>query len=421
MVLNTTLWTSNLFVQINDSTEVTVDEILSKIKITADLIEEQYSSFPSTRTGDIGKFANIELDDKLKIDMQNRFSKRLNKLSSEMINFITYDKLTDFTGLLKGYFLDQFTYFLDYVGFKEYLVNFGGDIVGKGVKTRITNKDFKDLGIDFSLELQGNYKVFSSGNYGVRGKHIKTENEVFKQVTVVCKDDEMTCTMMDMIATSIIADPSFYERVRLDIPQIDVYAVNLTNKLILVKGQFYVASPFFNEKEIEIRDAMIENIAHYFRPDQTDDNKEYDANGSEGHTEEVAKKIMMNNVTHIQSCSALVFPENTDDVGTLFEVGYALKLSKPIIRYNKAKNSYTVVDNASIGKSLVGIKVDSIIDCRVATGPIALGYLYPNPTLHYYLGDIKDNLMICTNFIKVEKMHEMDTFKEVEANVGDAR
>lgn len=415
MVLNTTLWTSNLFIQINDPGEATTEDIWSKIKTISELIETQYSSFHN------GKLAGIkveDIDERLATDITNRFAVRLGKLKSDFVSFITYDGVTDFTGILKGCFIDYLTDFFDYLGFKEYLVNFGGDIVGHGIKTKIVNKDFS---VNFSLELQGNFKVFTSGNYGARGKHIKVKNEVFKVVTLVTKNEEISSTMMDMLATSIIADPEYYNKVRFDISQLDVYGINLTDKLVLGRGQFYVASPFFNDKEIQIRDAMIENIVNYFRPDLTDDNKDYDANGSEGHTEEVARKIMMNNVTHIQSCSALVFPENTDDVGTLFEVGYALKLNKPILRYNKSKNSYTVVDNSSIGDSLKGIKFNSIIDCRVATGPIALGYLYPNEKLHYYLGDIKDNLMICTNFIKVEKCNTLDTFKEVEANVGDAR
>ena len=116
-------------------------------------------------------------------------------------------------------------------------------------------------------------------------------------------------------------------------------------------------------------------------------------------------KIMENNVHWLNKCSSLVFPEGTDDIGTLFEVG-------------PKNDSYTLTDSSVYGSLIVDNY--SIIDCRTVTGAVVLGFNYPDPTLGYYLGkNIKDNLMISVNFHKMDL--DVDKFVEVEKNYEEVR
>ena len=101
----------------------------------------------------------------------------------------------------------------------------------------------------------------------------------------------------------------------------------------------YIASPFFNAFEVTVRDLMCKHLdmvlpnEKHLRPDLTSASKSYAV--SEGQDrKERAREIFRENINMINSCDILCFPRFTDDIGTLFEVGYAMSQHKVIKRFN---------------------------------------------------------------------------------------
>lgn len=408
MIIRNTLWTSDLYIQ-TDLPSSYMEVIWKEIVKISQYIERNFSKFHN------GLYSGKVLNELEWRAIEDVFRPYLKGCKDGLIPFVTYksDGTTDFTGLLKGLFLDELVESLKSMGSEKYLINFGGDITSKGYNIHV-DADYDDI-VKFAIESSEEVKIFTSGNGKKRGNHIEggVENEF---VTLVSYGNKLTCTDMDIISTSFIGSERMFNWITAAINK-DYYVFHVIDGK-LTTGMVYVASPFFEPKEIEIRDKMIAHLYGLFRPDETDDNKNYDAKGGETHTEEVAMKIMENNVHWLNKCSSLVFPEGTDDIGTLFEVGLAMKLKKPIIRYNPKNDSYTLTDSSVYGSLIVDNY--SIIDCRTVTGAVVLGFNYPDPTLGYYLGkNIKDNLMISVNFHKMDL--DVDKFVEVEKNYEEVR
>lgn len=410
MIIRMTKWTSELYVQ-TDISEDLRSAVLHGIDRISELAQNNFSKFHG------GKYNGKVLDLIEWKEIEGIFDAFLKKCRRSLMEFITYpkDKTSDFTGLLKGLFLDELVTYIKGLGATKYLINFGGDITSKGYNIHV-DAEYDD-GPKLAIELSQEIKIFTSGNGRKRGKHIvKGGDSEF--ITVISYGDKLTCTDMDILATSWVGNSMALALTDAKLNE-DYFLIHVDgNAKISTNGGVYVASPFFEKNEIEIRDKMVAHLGNHFRPDLTDDNKNYDAKGGETHTAEVAKNIMLNNVKHVESQGSLVFPEGTDDIGTLFEIGYAMKLKKPIFRYDPNNDSYTLVDSNAYTSFL--LPNYDVIDCRTVTGAVILGYNYPDETLGYYLGpNVKDNLMISVNFHKMDLVN--GEFIEVEKNYEEVR
>ena len=125
--------------------------------------------------------------------------------------------------------------------------------------------------------------------------------------------------------------------------------------------KIYIASPFFNEFEVKVRDNMEKKVRETFpsfeiiRPDLSENSKGYAVADSSNRFKK-AKAVYEDNIRDIESASILVFPRWTEDLGTNFEVGYAIACSvktsyvpnKKIYRYDYLSDSLIEIDTSEI-------------------------------------------------------------------------
>jgi nucleoside 2-deoxyribosyltransferase len=160
-------------------------------------------------------------------------------------------------------------------------------------------------------------------------------------------------------------------------------------------SRVYIASPFFNETEIAVRDAMVERVKErfgddMFRPDLTEASRSYDKSPGD----ELGRTIFQENISHIVSSDVLVFPLGCKDVGTLFEVGVALKRGMEILGYKwRPEDELREIVRPTDLRPFVR---DTLIQVETLSSSIVLGYNYDTPFRTYYvLGEgIRDNLML---------------------------
>lgn len=169
----------------------------------------------------------------------------------------------------------------------------------------------------------------------------------------------------------------------------------------------YVASPFFNRFERLVRDMMVEDNGpeyEYLRPDLTKASGEY-AKCSIEDRKKWAVEVFHENLRMIKECDILLFPRYTDDIGTLFEVGYALSQGKYIHRYNylsrkieEVKTTDTFITNLNLSETI-------FIDGQVSA--VRFGFtagLKPDLTLKFRMRKgVKPNIMFSANYTEVDK------------------
>ena len=168
--------------------------------------------------------------------------------------------------------------------------------------------------------------------------------------------------------------------------------------------RIYVASPFFCAWDNIIRNKMIKAIkesypkAKIFYPDRTVASKLF----SLFHTTKLAKEIYKIDTQEVNKADLIVFPEYTADLGTLFEVGYAIGLNKPFARYNYFTNTITDITESarSMAKEVIvkafSTKNELVVDCSKPICAIAVGCLIAKQfyNFKYYLpSKWADNIM----------------------------
>lgn len=283
--------------------------------------------------------------------------------------------IVDYTCIAKGYFMQ---YVVDHLPQKdmEYFINFGGDICC----------NYKD---EYFVESKYNNYEFSTkwGPYLFCSTNREREGHIPDAVYDFTVVAGRTPLLGDFIATKALVNdvcPGFLQ-------------FDKGGKLV---GKVYIASPFFNKTDCEIRDAMASNFPNKVRPDLLNPNIEGDLHKDE----ELARKIRKDNLDAIDACEFLVFPMNTTDLGTLYEVGYAIRRGKTILRYDYIRN---VVQVISTNVPLINPVDTYTLDLNKLGAGILLGYWYDNNEhLQYYLGDSADNIMLMENK-KVDKPTEL--------------
>lgn len=292
----------------------------------------------------------------------------LPSMISDPKNYAYADKENDYTCIAKGYFISYVLKHLPEPGM-EYFINFGGDMA-----FNLKDEHFVPLKYtNFLFSTKKSKTIFCSTNIE-RGCHIP--NAEFNY-TIALADDPV---ISDFVATKALAGDKKWMRSAL--------RFDFEDKLV---NKTYIASPFFCETDIEIRDKMIEGFANYIRPDLLNPNIE----GNLNKDKELARKIRKDNLTAIDECECLVFPKNTTDLGTLFEVGYAIRRSKLVIRFDYATNSYEVI---STNLPKIDFTKKYTLDLNKLGAGVILGYFYDYPeNFKYFLGSSRDNIMLMNN------------------------
>jgi len=159
----------------------------------------------------------------------------------------------------------------------------------------------------------------------------------------------------------------------------------------------YCASPFFNELEVTVRDAMCAAMGRkwsdlsIFRPDLTETSKSYEKSPGD----ELGKIIFDENVEHITKSDVLCFPLGTKDMGTLWEVGVAIRLGKEIYGYKwKPEDELRRIDPSKY--DIPTFTGPSLIQIETLSSAVVMGYNFDSSWASYYvLGEgVRDNLML---------------------------
>lgn len=310
--------------------------------------------------------------------------------------YMKYSVNGDNTCMLKGLAIDCIISILDNNGYDRYLISFGGDIFGRNTRITTNIGDSK-----FSVSMNGTFSIFTSGNNGKRGNHIVNSTYNGTNTVVVKWDDAPNNTLVDILATKGMTDEVInaefaYASIKLDDNG------NLMNST-------YCASPFFNSEQESIRDNMISMINNVFRPDCTESSRRFD----EGDNDAV-NEVVADNINGIDNSEMLVFPIHTDDLGTLFEVGHAIRLNKCIIKYEEYLDRYVISPFITVNNTVEGDKL--LFDCSKKSSVISMGYVagsVSDDQIYYELKGNPDNIMLSTKFNHIEFNNNIGSYVRV--------
>ena len=179
--------------------------------------------------------------------------------------------------------------------------------------------------------------------------------------------------------------------------------------------KIYVASPFFNEFERTVKSMMYSRLkldtedlsvaeeVDFLEPESTEASKKFAVTTENSEREELAKEVFKENLRMINECNLLVFPRYTDDIGTLFEVGYAMGLRKDIARFDYLSQKFESINYKRKIPKEVWVNSRVLIDGVISA--VRFGYLAhmsemnPKIELSYILKEgIKDNIMFSANW-----------------------
>ena len=321
----------------------------------------------------------------------------------------------DFTCAMKGMAIDMIAGILDSENIKSYLIDFGGDIYCHNCDTLINIE-----GTKFNIEVnrRSDWSIFTSGNTKKRGNHIIGCPEgQFTTLVIKWNLGERNNTIADIASTKFAAN-DFRFPVLLDTFDKDgVTTLIFDEESGNLINRTYCASPFFNPKQIEIRDQMASGFYNLFRPDLTKESFEYeeDRNGVS------VANVVLANIEGINQSLFLVYPERTTDLGTLWELGYALASKLDIIKFDENQGQYILELNGELSVK-PNPENKYLFDCSSKVDAISLGYLskfVPADNIYYQLNGMPDNIMLSVNYHHVE-LNESGNLVEYERD-KDAR
>lgn len=122
--------------------------------------------------------------------------------------------------------------------------------------------------------------------------------------------------------------------------------------------KFYLASPFFNEKEIKTLDkieaVLTEKGIDFWSP------RSYPLEGMETGTREWAMATYMHDIKALDFCDAtiMVCHGNYSDSGTSFEAGYTIGRGKPLIVVHIGEDANIMVHTPAIAN----LTLDELFD-----------------------------------------------------------
>lgn len=375
--INMHRWTSDLSIRVPNLRDVPVKSLTEKIASKLDKLEDMYNNINNTE--EISKLFPI-----------------LSGIHGMFPN-------NDITSAMKGKAIDEISEILGSYGLNRYVINFGGDIKIKGydLKVDIDGTNFK---IDVTSDAI--WYIMTSGNTSKRGNHvIGGSNDSFSTLIFkLIEGKDSVGHLIDAAVTKIEAKELDMVESIFYILSTKVEAQSQDLYFKLIDGEYkcqtstYIASPFFNKTQIEIRDRMDSKFSTKFRPDLTKEAKEY----NEGKEYDKVTAVVQSNKDAIINCELLVYPSRTTDLGTLWEVGYALFNDTRILRYDEELNEYVLIMNQPIPNPEV---TETLFDCSNKVDAImlgAVGDLLDSNLIYYQLKGSPDNIMLSAQYHHVE-------------------
>ena len=135
---------------------------------------------------------------------------------------------------------------------------------------------------------------------------------------------------------------------------------------------FYIASPFFNEEQIDrverIKKVLDEKGLAYYSPKD-------DFQVQENATKEEREKCFLNNLMAIQSSCFVLVVTDGKDMGTIFEAGYSYAFKKPIVYFAETlgDNPFNLMlaeSGIAVLRSTDELKDIEVVDLNGYTGKI---------------------------------------------------
>ena len=312
----------------------------------------------------------------------------------DLRNFATYEEgKEDYTGILKGAMIRYIADALENdKNATKYCVSFGGDILSKGINSSVRISD------KLSVNLSNTFCCFTSNNLK-RPDHIKvseTNNkiELYDSVTYVRKDND--AILSDMMATGLFANGNVQP---FSDSEFVIYTKNGMPVTPHEEQSIYIASPWFDEHEEQVKRDMMSPFEYIFDPHETDASKSYAVTPGT----ELAKVIAADNINAITTCAYTVYPKLTDDLGTLFDLGCSIKEGNVTICYNEKDKTYIVVDSDATRDQIKDITEPTIVSVKTRSDAITLGYNLQNKDMICYETELHDNIMLSTSFKRVAK------------------
>ncbi|GGE68450.1 nucleoside 2-deoxyribosyltransferase [Priestia taiwanensis] len=123
------------------------------------------------------------------------------------------------------------------------------------------------------------------------------------------------------------------------------------------KRNVYLASPFFNDKEI----VFIEQVEHILESNPTFNvfsPRKLETPDFTPQTPEWAQHIFEADITHLDTADIVVaiIQDNYDDTGTSFEIGYAFATKKPVILVYNSANTQNLMLTQSCHAVVDGVE-----------------------------------------------------------------
>jgi hypothetical protein len=215
------LFTSDLSIFIGDEDKIDIDELNKRIEYHSNYIQEfsPYSRNDKfcTTSGVHNKYARMEvLMDSIIYNELSMHGLTDDHLST-IVNYNAPERI-DLTSVLKGLFMSRITSYFMSKNIRSYIINFGGDIVGKNAD-KITYSLTNSIS-PYLIDLSGTYSLFVSGNDEKRGKHIRSNNGTPTADYAIILTKCINPVLCDFYATQCVADinyevPSYIEVVRI--------------------------------------------------------------------------------------------------------------------------------------------------------------------------------------------------------------
>ena len=164
------------------------NDIINLTNTVADTIDRMYNIFNPESM--VSKKQNVPVPSCLDCELYEKILEYNSKAGNSIL---------DLTCCLKGLFLDNLMFEYGDIPDFDYMLDFGGDIIGQGEFTIPIANSFSQI-----HTLPGDiFALFTSGNTEKRGNHIKLTNRTNSSLTQYFRgDDEFPlCVNMDAYAT----------------------------------------------------------------------------------------------------------------------------------------------------------------------------------------------------------------------------
>lgn len=188
--------------------------------------------------------------------------------------------------------------------------------------------------------------------------------------------------------------------------------------------KIYVASGWFNPFERTTKDRLLYDLVRKFPTSEILDPEVLDPDTEElfnsTHKKEYAKIIYDNNIKAIQDSNIVVFPDNTQDGGTISDVAFGVNQHKIVFSYNYYTGIFTRIDYSKLRvPELDESKVVIMKPSNLLKTSFLLGY-YKDKHINYAVyNGAHDNIMFNIGHNRVKFNNITLDFESINSEISE--